>query len=74
MVDGGPAGDPLEAVRLASARVESLQWELDAAQERFGSALQSAAELGAGSGALSRAAGVSAEELQEILCAGVQLL
>ncbi|WP_235565055.1 hypothetical protein [Arthrobacter sp. Soil764] len=73
-VDDGPAGDPLEAVRLASARVESLQWELDAAQERFGSVLRSAAELGAGRDALSRAAGLTVEELEDVLRTGVQLL
>ena len=74
IMDGGPVGDPLEAVRLASARVESLQWELDAAQERFGSVLRNAAELGAGHDALSRAAGLTVEELQDILDADVQLL
>ncbi|WP_200830423.1 hypothetical protein [Arthrobacter sp. SLBN-122] len=61
-------------VRLASARVESLQWELDAAQERFGSVLRNAAELGVGHDALSRAAGLTVEELQDILGADVELL
>ncbi|WP_200831431.1 hypothetical protein [Arthrobacter sp. SLBN-112] len=59
---------------MASARVESLQWEFDAAQERFGSVLRSAADLGAGHDALSRAAGVTVEELEDILRAGVQVL
>ena len=39
-LDAGVADDPLLAVRTASARVESLQWELDAAQERLEQALR----------------------------------
>lgn len=73
IVDGGTAGDPLEAVQLASARVESLQWELDAAQERFEHAVQSAARLGTGREDLGRAAGLTVEELQDILVARGQL-
>ena len=69
-VDGGTAGEPLEAVRLASARLESLQWELDAAQERFESAVRGASRAGAGQEALGRAAGLSALELQEFLAGG----
>lgn len=71
-VDGGPIGDPLESLRLASARVESLQWELDAAQERFENAVRSAAKLGAEREVLGRAAGLSAVELQEFLDCGAQ--
>lgn len=66
-MDAAPAGDALEAVRLASARVESLQWELDAAQERFESAVLAAAQVGAGQEALGRAAGLTPVELQELL-------
>jgi hypothetical protein len=73
-VDGSPSGDPLEAVRLASARMESLQWELDAAQERFESAVRSASRLGAGQQALARAAGLSVMELQDVLGSSTQLL
>lgn len=72
-MDGSPAGEPLEAVRLASARMESLQWELDAAQQRFEGALRSASRLGAEQGALARAAGLSVGELRDIL-GGSQLL
>jgi len=72
-MNGGQAGDPLEAVRLASARVESLQWELDAAQQRFESAVRGASRLGAGHEALGRAAGLTAWELQDVL-GGTQLL
>ena len=73
-MDGGPGGDPLEAVRLASARMESIQWELDAAQERFGSALRTASRLGARPEALAEAAGLSALELQDYLAAGTDVI
>lgn len=73
-VDGSPAGDPLEAVQLASARVESLQWELDAAQEQFENAVRNASKHGAGEGALGRAAGLSAVELREFLGGGPRLM
>jgi hypothetical protein len=63
----------LEAVQLASARVESLRWELDAAQERFANAVRSASKLGAGRGVLSRAAGLTVQELQEVLGGDIQL-
>lgn len=72
-IDGVPDGDPLEAVQLASARVESLQWELDAAQEQFEQVVQSAARLGAGQEDLGRAAGLTAGELRDILGPGDQL-
>ena len=73
-MDGGPGGDPLEAVRLASARMESIQWELDAAQERFGSALRTASRLGARPEALAEAAGLNAVELQDYLAAGTDVI
>jgi hypothetical protein len=73
-MDGGPAGDPLEAVRLASARVESIQWELDAAQEGFANAVRSASRLGAAPDALSDAAGLTELELREFLAGSDRLL
>lgn len=66
-LDADIAADPLAAVRMASARVESLQWELDAAQEHFEKALRSAADLGAGYGALSMAAGLPGADLAHLL-------
>ncbi|WP_285245546.1 hypothetical protein [Pseudarthrobacter sp. fls2-241-R2A-127] len=73
-MDDGPAGDPLDAVRLASARVESLQWELDAAQEGFANAVRSACRMGAAPDALGNAAGLTATELQEFLAGTNRLL
>ena len=73
-MDSAPAGDPLESVRLASARVESLQWELDTAQEQFENAVRSASKRGAEGEALGRAAGLSAAELQDVLAGGTGLL
>ncbi len=66
-LDADVAADPLAAVRLASARVESLQWELDAAQEHFETALKTASDLGAAHAALSLAAGLTPAELQNLL-------
>lgn len=66
-LDADIAADPLAAVRLASARVESLHWELDAAQERFGNALKAASGLGAERPALALAAGLTPDELQDLL-------
>lgn len=71
-MEGESAAEPLEAVRLASARLESLQWELDAAQERFENAVRSASRAGAGQEALGRAAGLSSLELQEFLAGGLR--
>ncbi|WP_285319288.1 hypothetical protein [Pseudarthrobacter sp. lyk4-40-TYG-27] len=73
-LDSEPAGDPLEAVRLASARVESIQWELDAAQEGFANAVRGASRLGAAPDALSDAAGLTQLELREFLAGGDRLL
>ncbi|MDQ0663274.1 hypothetical protein QFZ35_001772 [Arthrobacter ulcerisalmonis] len=56
------------------ARNKSLQWELDAAQERFETAVRTASKRGAGQEAVGRAAGLAVEELQHILGAGVQVL
>lgn len=73
-MDSRPAGDPLDAVRLASARVESLEWELDAAQEAFANAVRSASRLGAAPAALSKAAGLTEPELQDFLAGGARVL
>ncbi|MFC4395162.1 hypothetical protein [Arthrobacter sedimenti] len=73
-IDVGITADSMEAVRLESAMLESLQWEMDAAQERFENAVRAASRLGAAPEALGKAAGLTAEELQEILARGVQLL
>lgn len=72
-LDVGLTADSMESVRLASAMVESLQWEMDAAQERFENAVRTAARLGAGPEALGKAAGLTAGELQDILAGGVEL-
>ncbi len=73
-LEGGITADSLETVRLESAMLESLQWEMDAAQERFENAVRAASRLGAAPEALGKAAGLTAEELQEILAGGAQLL
>ncbi|WP_235009419.1 hypothetical protein [Arthrobacter sp. SLBN-83] len=73
-MDVGITADSMEAVRLESAMLESLQWEMDAAQERFENAVRAASRLGAAPEALGKAAGLTPEELQEILSGGVQLL
>lgn len=46
---------------------------MDAAQERFENAVRTASRLGAGHEALGKAAGLTAEELQEVLARRVQL-
>jgi len=73
-LDVGITADSMETVRLESAMLESLQWEMDAAQERFENAVRAASRLGAAPEALGKAAGITAEELQEILAGGAQLL
>lgn len=65
--DAAPAADPLAAVRAASGRLESLQWEMDAAETAFNSAIRSAAAAGAGHETLRLAASLTAAELAEIL-------
>ncbi|MDP9986404.1 MULTISPECIES: hypothetical protein [Arthrobacter] len=72
-MDVGITADSMEAVRLESAMLESLQWEMDAAQERFENAVRAASRLGAAPEALGKAAGLAVEELQEILARSVQL-
>ncbi|MDQ0768081.1 hypothetical protein QF031_000830 [Pseudarthrobacter defluvii] len=73
-LDVGITADSMEAVRLESAMLESLQWEMDAVRERFESAVRTASRLGAAPEALGKAAGLTGEELQEILTGGVRLL
>lgn len=65
--DAAPAADPLAAVRAASGRLESLEWEMDAAQAALATAVRAAAAAGAESPGLGVAAGLSAEALQDIL-------
>jgi hypothetical protein len=60
-------GDPLSSVRLASARLETVQWELDSAQELLACALRNASESGATLDALRTAAGMSPSELESLL-------
>lgn len=60
-------GDPLAAVRAAGARLESLQWELDAAESAFASAVRGAASAGVGTKALSLETGLTSIEILEIL-------
>ncbi|WP_336715760.1 hypothetical protein [Arthrobacter sp. USHLN218] len=58
---------PLDSVWLAAARLESLQWELDAAQEALANAVRAAAAQGAERTALRTAAGFTAAELEAVL-------
>jgi hypothetical protein len=54
-------------VRLAAARQESLQWELDAAQLTLVEAIRNAAAAGAASSALCLAADMTESELEDVL-------
>lgn len=65
--DVAPVVDPLAAVRAASGRLESLQWEMDAAQAALATAVRAAKQAGADRSGLGLAAGVSAAELEDIL-------
>ena len=65
--DAVPAVDPLAAVRAASGRLESLQWEMDAAENAFNSAIRSAAAAGAERESLRLAASLTPAELADIL-------
>ncbi|GLB67995.1 hypothetical protein [Arthrobacter mangrovi] len=58
---------PLDGVWLAAARLESLQWELDAAQQALGKAVRAAAAQGAERTALRTAAGLTEAELEAVL-------
>lgn len=59
--------DPLRDVALASARLERLQWEMDAAEEDFCAALKRATTHSVSAPALARAAGVTLPELETYL-------
>ena len=59
--------DPLNAVRLMSARMESLQWELDHAQELLAEAVRKAIRCGAAPDALRNAANMDDAELHGLL-------
>ena len=61
------ATDPLRAVRLMSARLETVQWELDHAQELLAEAVRKAARFGATPGALREAANMEEAELEALL-------
>jgi len=59
--------DPLAAVHAAGARLETLQWEMDAAEAAFASAVKSAMAAGAESTAIAFEAGLTHAELLELL-------
>jgi hypothetical protein len=58
---------PLDGVWLAAARLESLQWELDAAQGALAKAVRAAAAQGTERTALRTAAGLTEAELEAVL-------
>lgn len=59
--------DPLCAVRLMSARLETVQWELDHARELLAEAARKAVRYGATPGALRDAANMDDAELEALL-------
>ncbi len=61
------AADPLNAVRLAAAWLETVQWELDCAQQMLAEAARKAVRLGAEPGSLCEAAGMDIAELKVLL-------
>ena len=65
--DVAPVVDPLAAVRAASGRLESLQWEMDAAQAALATAVRAADQAGADRSGLGLAAGISSAELEDML-------
>jgi hypothetical protein len=54
-------------VRLAAAKLESLQWELDAAQLALDRAIRNAAAAGADTCGLCMAADMTETELEDVL-------
>jgi hypothetical protein len=60
-------GDLLSALWRTSSYLETVQWELDAAQEAFLTAVQQAANSGVGQDELCRAANMTPEELDALL-------
>lgn len=65
--DAELAVDPLAAVHAAGARLETLQWEMDAAEAAFASAVKSAMAAWAESTAIAFEAGLTHAELLELL-------
>ncbi len=61
------AVDPLAAVHAAGARLETLQWEMDAAEAAFASAVKNAMAAGAESTAIAAETGLTHAELLELL-------
>ena len=61
------AGGWMKAVALASAKLEQLQWELDAAEEDLCAALHGASASSVSASALARTAGLTAGELEGYL-------
>ncbi len=61
------AGGWMKAVALASAKLEQLQWELDAAEEDLCAALRGASASSVSASALAKAAGLTAGELEAYL-------
>lgn len=61
------AADALGSVRLAAARQESLQWELDAAQLALVEMIRNAAAAGVARSALCLAADMTESELEDVL-------
>ena len=59
--------DPLNAVRLMSARMETLQWELDHAQEMLADAVRKAIGCGAAPAVLRDAANMDDAEIEALL-------
>ncbi len=63
----GTARNALHEVALASARVERLQWEMDAAEEDLCAALRKASSCTFSASALAQAAGLTPSELSGYL-------
>ncbi|KQQ89696.1 hypothetical protein [Arthrobacter sp. Leaf137] len=61
------AGGWMKAVALASAKLEQLQWELDAAEEDLCAALRGASAFSVSAPALARTAGLTTDELEAYL-------
>ena len=60
------SSDPLAAVRAAGARLESLQWEIDAAEASLAAAVRSATEAGVEAKALMLETGLTSIELLDL--------
>lgn len=60
------SSDPLAAVRAAGARLESLQWEIDAAEAALAAAVRTATEAGVDAKSLMLETGLTSIELLEL--------